>query len=633
MRLYKIPFLYFVSILLIFFYSCSLKNSKMEEELNEELPDLRKDIHSYAEPEVAVVTHLDWEAEVDFDNKIIKGLAKLTIKTGEGAEKLVLDTKNLVIEEVTIGTKGDTTSFKKLENDIHLGEALEINILPETKQVNIRYRTSKDAEALQWLDPVQTAGGKDPFLFTQSQAILARTWIPIQDSPGIRFTYNARVKVPQNLLALMSAENPVKKNANGVYDFQMKQPIPAYLMALAVGDIEFQSTGNRTGVYAEPSMLPKAVFEFEEMEMMLETAEKLYGPYQWERYDLIVLPPSFPFGGMENPRLTFATPTILAGDKSLTSLVAHELAHSWSGNLVTNATWNDFWLNEGFTVYFERRIMEALQGPSYAEMLASLGYQDLLHTIDDFLNNGSPEDTKLKLNLAGRNPDDGVSEIAYEKGYFFLRILEEKVGRNKFDAFLKNYFKENSFKTMTTGDFISYLKVNLFDKNNITFDYGYIDSWINGVGLPDGIKEIKSERFVQVENELNKFFSGAKPSELATLEWSSHEWLHFIRHLPKEITKKELQEIDDAFHFTNSGNSEILTAWFLHVIAHQYEKGYDSLNNFLMNVGRRKFLVPLYKEMAKTENGKTMALEIYKNARANYHFVSVNTLDQILNFK
>jgi leukotriene-A4 hydrolase len=633
MRLYKIPFLYFVSILLIFFYSCSLKNSKMEEELNEELPDLRKDIHSYAEPEVAVVTHLDWEAEVDFDNKIIKGLAKLTIKTGEGAEKLVLDTKNLVIEEVTIGTKGDTTSFKKLENDIHLGEALEINILPETKQVNIRYRTSKDAEALQWLDPVQTAGGKDPFLFTQSQAILARTWIPIQDSPGIRFTYNARVKVPQNLLALMSAENPVKKNANGVYDFQMKQPIPAYLMALAVGDIEFQSTGNRTGVYAEPSMLPKAVFEFEEMEMMLETAEKLYGPYQWERYDLIVLPPSFPFGGMENPRLTFATPTILAGDKSLTSLVAHELAHSWSGNLVTNATWNDFWLNEGFTVYFERRIMEALQGPSYAEMLASLGYQDLLHTIDDFLNNGSPEDTKLKLNLAGRNPDDGVSEIAYEKGYFFLRILEEKVGRNKFDAFLKNYFKENSFKTMTTGDFISYLKVNLFDKNNITFDYAYIDSWINGVGLPDGIKEIKSERFVQVENELNKFFSGAKPSELATLEWSSHEWLHFIRHLPKEITKKELQEIDDAFHFTNSGNSEILTAWFLHVIAHQYEKGYDSLNNFLMNVGRRKFLVPLYKEMAKTENGKTMALEIYKNARANYHFVSVNTLDQILNFK
>ncbi|MBL0317256.1 MAG: hypothetical protein IPP69_16430 [Flavobacteriales bacterium] len=300
--------------------------------------------------------------------------------------------------------------------------------------VEIDYKTSPDAEALLWVE------GEKPFLFTQSQAILARTWVPCQDSPGVRITYNADVTVPSDLMALMSAENPQQKSSDGKYHFKMDQPIPSYLMALAVGDVVFREIGPRTGVYAIPSLADAAANEFSDMQKMVDEAEKLYGSYVWGRYDLLILPPAFPFGGMENPKLTFATPTIIAGDKSLVSLVAHELAHSWSGNLVTNSTWDDFWLNEGFTVYFEQRIMEAVYGRERSEMLATLSRQDLDATIADISTSEHPEDSKLKLALEGRSPDDGMTDIAYNKGYFFLRLIEETVGRERFDKFLKVFY-------------------------------------------------------------------------------------------------------------------------------------------------------------------------------------------------
>lgn len=296
------------------------------------------DIHSFSKPKEAVITHLKWNAIISFEKKMIEATAEFTIQTSTIASKIILDTKNLNIISVKESFTDADLIYSLGKKQEHLGQPLVIEITPNTKKIIIAYSTNPGAEALQWLTPVQTAGKLKPFLFTQSQAILARSWIPIQDSPGIRFTYEAQVQVPKELLALMSAENPQEKNESGLYSFKMKQKIPAYLMALAVGDLEFQSMGPRTGVYAEPSILTKAAYEFAETEDMIDVAESLYGPYQWDRYDILVLPPSFPFGGMENPRLTFATPTILAGDRSLTSLVAHELAHSWSGNLVTNAT-------------------------------------------------------------------------------------------------------------------------------------------------------------------------------------------------------------------------------------------------------------------------------------------------------
>lgn len=591
-----------------------------------------KDPHSYAEPEMAVITHLSWNAAVDFETNIIRGKATYQIKVAPGAHKIVLDTKDLTILKVWADDQPAVYAIGGFQE--HLGESLDIEITPATKTVAIEYQTSQTAEALQWLSPQQTSGKKFPFLFTQSQAILARSWVPVQDSPGIRFTYDATVKVPSNMLALMSAENPTEKSSNGVYHFSMKQPIPAYLLALAVGDLEFASLGNRSGIYAEPAMLEAAAYEFEDTEAMITAAEELYGPYQWERYDILLLPPSFPFGGMENPRLTFATPTILAGDKSLVSLIAHELAHSWSGNLVTNATWNDFWLNEGFTVYFEIRIMEKLYGKEYSEMLSLLALQDLRAEVAELSEGSFPQDTKLKLNLKGRNPDDGVTSIAYDKGYYFLRLLEQTVGRPAFDDFVKTYFTSHAFQSMDTESFVEYMKTNLLEKNGVTDNPELYNAWIYTEGLPENIVSPVSGQFTQVDDLVSSWKSGASISSLneQTNDWNTHQWVHFLRSVSDSLTFEQMTAFDETFQFTASGNSEITFAWLKHAIKSQYTPAYDRLAEFLIGVGRRKFLVPLYDELIKTDEGKQRAMEIYKQARPNYHFVSVSSIDKKLNW-
>jgi leukotriene-A4 hydrolase len=377
-------------------------------------------------------------------------------------------------------------------------------------------------------------------------------------------------------------------------------------------------------------MLERSAYEFAELERMISAAEELYGPYRWERYDLIVLPPSFPFGGMENPRLTFVTPTILAGDRSLTSLIAHELAHSWSGNLVTNATWNDFWLNEGFTVYFEQRIMESMYGRDYSEMLASLSYNDLQEEIKEMIERGEAEDTRLKLSLEGRNPDDGVTSIAYDKGYLFLRSIEEEVGREKFDAFLKQYFRENAFQVMTTEAFLEYLQENLYLAEGLEYPERRINEWVYEAGLPDDAPKPKSDKFAKVEEQLQVWLNGKPAADLNTEAWSSHEWMHFIRSLPDDLSYEKVKELDNAFQLTASGNSEVLTAWLIKAIRYQYEESYEKLEEFLVNTGRRKFLMPLYKELIKTNEGEIMARKIYAKARPNYHFVSTSSIDELL---
>lgn len=623
---------------LLFMWSCqegqspnrSIQTSTTDEDL---MTTPSKDIHSYAEPDQAIMQHLVWKARVDFDSMQITAKASIKILRDPTARFIVLDTKNLDIERVTLGEeKNEIRGTFELGNmDPVLGSPLRIPLLKETEWVNIYYRTTDGAQALQWLQPQQTSGKIFPFLFTQSQAILARSWIPLQDSPGIRFTYEAEVQVPNNLLALMSAENPQVKNPQGVYHFKMEQPIPAYLMSLAVGDVQFQTLGPRTGVYAEGALIEKARYEFAEIESMISKAEQLYGPYQWGRYDLIVLPPSFPFGGMENPRLTFATPTILAGDRSLTSLVAHELAHSWSGNLVTNATWEDFWLNEGFTVYFEHRIMEALYGRDYSEMLALLALQDLKQEVKDMLKQKKAKDTMLKLDLKNRNPDEAVTAIAYDKGYFFLRWLEERVGRQQWDKFLRDYFQANAFHSITTAQFLHYLQKNLIEKDHINIYMEDVDQWIYKPGLPDFLHEPQSDRFKLVEESLRGWHQQGKPME-NTGSWTTQEWLHLIKNLPSELDSTAMAALDKQFDFTHSGNSEIQAAWYQKAILHNYRGAYGEMENFMMEVGRRKFLVPLYRTLASKPQGLSLAREIYRRARPNYHFVATNSIDQILQY-
>lgn len=616
-----------VLILCTALIACSCQSTKQQE-----IVDMPQDPHSFAKPDVARVTHLDWTAKVDFGTKTISAQASWKIETADNAREIVLDTKGLSIKNISMND-GQSTSYKIIQKDSLLGEALSISINADTKVINIDYETNPDAEALQWLTPQQTAGKKFPFLFTQSQAILARSWVPCQDSPSIRFTYNADVTVPADLLALMSASNPQEKNRTGKYHFEMKQPIPSYLLALAVGDIAFQPVSNRSGVYAEPTIIEKAAWEFSDLEKMIAGAEELYGKYQWDRYDVIVLPPSFPFGGMENPRLTFATPTILAGDRSLTSLIAHELAHSWSGNLVTNATWNDFWLNEGFTVYFEHRIMEKLYGKDYSEMQATLAMQDLEETIQTFNNDNLAEDTKLQLKLEGRNPDEGVSDIAYNKGYFFLRSIEERYGRDKFDSFLNNYFTQNAFKAMNTDGFIAYIKDYYKAKFQITLPDSLFTDWIFSTGLPQETNRPVSTKFKKVDQTLTQWASNNTLDTTLTTNWSTHEWLHFLKNLPEKLTYEQMQTLDEAANLTSSGNAEIITVWLMHAVRNKYSPAYEKLEQFLINTGRRKFLSPLYNELVKTAEGRELATTIYKQARPNYHFVATNTFDRLLNIK
>ncbi len=580
---------------------------------------------TYARPEEARVQHLALDLNVDFTKNQLAGKATLRILAAPDAKKLILDTRDLTISRVALDN-GAAAQYRLGDANPIFGAPLEIDITPRTKSVTIEYTSSPRAAALQWLEPPQTAGKKYPFLLSQSQSILARTWVPIQDTPRVRFTYEATVHVPKELLAVMSAENPTAKTADGVYHFRMPQPIPSYLLALSVGDIGFRTLGSNSGVYAEQPVVEKAAREFVDTPKMIKAAEELYGPYRWGRYDMLVLPPSFPFGGMENPRLTFLTPTIIAGDRSLVAVVAHELAHSWTGNLVTNATWNDFWLNEGFTTYAERRINEKLYGREYAEMLWTLGLKDLN---DDFAQL-PPEDERLHLDLSGRDPDDAATQVPYEKGALFLRLIEETVGRDKFDAFLRKYIETFAFQSITGEQFLAFLRSNLLNANPGAEPKLQIDAWLNGPGLPPNAPVPHSQAFAKVEEQAKAFQSGAAPSSLATKGWSTHEWLHFIHSLSANIGAERLAALDQQFHFTDSGNSEILEAWLEQAIDNKYEAAYPALERFLTSQGRRKYLKPLYTKLAATPEGKERARAIYAKARPTYHTVSQQTIDQIL---
>jgi aminopeptidase N len=604
------------------------------------IPSMARDIHSYARPDQVRVTHMDLDLEVLFEKKVLEGSALLHIERGPGAsgEPLRLDTRDLEILKVTAG-RAEGSGEDDIEmtevtwrlggKDEHLGSELAIEAPDLSNRVRVEYRTSPEATGLQWLSPEQTAGGRHPFLYTQSQAIHARSWIPCQDSPGVRVDFDAIIRVDPPLKAVMAATHI--SGDSEIFSFSMEHPIPTYLIALGVGDLGFGETGPRTGVWAEPPVVAKGVWEFADMEQMLQATEKLYGPYRWGRYDLLVLPPSFPFGGMENPTLTFATPTVLAGDRSLVALVAHEMAHSWSGNLVTNATWADFWLNEGFTTYIERRIMEVVYGNERASMEWILGRQDLMRDFADLKD--KPGDQALVIDLAGRDPDDGATDVPYEKGALLLRLLEETYGRDVFDAFLRSWFDEHAFTSVTTDQFLAFLDERLFKAHQPVAGKTQPDvrAWVSQPGLPGDAPQVVSDAFTRVEAEVKKWAGGkARAKQLATGDWTTHQWLHFLRALPERVTLQRMKDLDDAFGFTATGNSEILDEWLTLAIRHDYKQAAARLELFLTGQGRRKYLTPLYKEMVKTDAGRARAREIYAKARPLYHAVARRTLDEVV---
>ena len=587
-----------------------------------------KDIHSYARPLEARVHHVALDLAVDFDAKRIGGTATLDIQRRPEAKEIILDSKGLEIEAITDG-KREPLTWKVGAADANLGALLAVAIRPDTDRLIIRYKSAPDAEALQWLTPQQTAGKQRPYLFSQGQAILNRTWIPTQDSPGIRQSWEAKIRVPAGLTAVMSAPRatePITQGGESVFEFRMANSVPPYLIAIAVGDLEFKSLGPRSGVWTEPSMLDAAAAELADTEKMIDAAEKLFGPYLWELYDMIVLPPSFPFGGMENPTLTFLTPTFIAGDKSLVSLIAHELAHSWSGNLATNATWADFWLNEGMTTYATYRIGEAVYGPKRAAQQYALGVDSLNKEMAGM----AAADTRLHIDLKGRSPDDGLTEIAYEKGAAFLRTIESIVGRERFDAWLKGWFERHRFEPVTSAIFLADLREHLIKGDKALEQKLMLDRWVYEPGLPPNMVRPDPQAFAEVDQAVAAFARGGAPDTAAWSRWSTDERLRFVNKLPRKLPKARLDAPEQAFGLNEVGNMEVRFAWLDLAVGNRYDPAVPSLEQFLTTQGRRKFVRPLIKALAEDSSwGRPIAARIYPRARPLYHPLVTGELDEL----
>lgn len=579
----------------------------------------RLDPHSYHDSAQPQVGHLAWKAKVDFGARRLDCEARLTFRS-PGSGPLDLDTRNLEILQIT-DPFGRPIAHRLHSGEPILGSRLSLELPPQTPGVRIAYRTSPEASALQWLDPAQTAGGRQPFLFSQCQAIHARSVVPLQDTPRVRLRYSAELTFPRGLKALMAAGfvKRVEEAQGAVEVFEMPQPIPPYLFALAVGELESRELGPRSRVWAEPSVVERAAFEFAGVDGMLRTAEALFGPYAWDRFDLLTMPPSFPYGGMENPRLAFLTPTLLAGDRSLVSVVAHELAHSWTGNLVTNADAEHFWLNEGWTVLAERRILEALEGGEVAALHQALGRRQLEKAMERFRDR--PELTHLRTCLSGIDPDDAYSEVPYEKGYLFLRAIEEAVGRAAFDRFLRRYVEVFAFRSITTEEFTSFAEAEL---PGALARVGAA-RWLSSAGIPENAPSPASSRLEALEG-----LGAALPSAALAGSWTPTEWSLYLESLPRPQPARVCEELDRRFDLTNRGNNEVLVAWLALAAESGFAPALPKTEQVLGQVGRMKYLKPLYSALAAAESTRPLARRCFERCKAGYHPIGRAAVESIL---
>ena len=564
---------------------------------------MRRDPHSFHDDQQPTVHHVAWEVEVDFDAHVLRGTAGLVFREPAAAGPLDLDTRGLKIHSIT---DGKTALDFTLDAAIPvLGSRLRIQLPVDTKQVVIGYETSPDASALQWLTPSQTSGSH-PFLFSQCQAIHARSLLPIQDTPRLRVTYDAVVHAPAPLVALMAAEHV------GPGRFRMPQPIPPYLWAIAVGELASVELGPRSSVWAEPSVVEKAAAEFAGVENMIVAAEALFGPYPWQRFDLLVMPRSFPYGGMENPRLTFLTPSLIVGDRSQVGVVAHELAHSWTGNLVTNATAEHFWLNEGWTVYAERRILEALSGTEVAELQAALGKRTLERAFSDGTFDKRPELTHLRTHLEGIDPDDAFSLVPYEKGYLLLRALEEHVGRATFDRFVSTYIETFRFSSIETEDFLALCEKHLPGALAAVA----APAWIDGPFLPPNAPQPRSQKLDAITGNIAVEVS-------TTRAWSPVEWQLYLDALPR-LSLADAESLDGRFHLSDGQDCEILVSWLVPAIEAGWQPAIVRAEALVASIGRMKFLRPLYQALYKRDPARTRAA--FLRNRPSYHPIAAETV-------
>ena len=586
----------------------------------------RIDPHSFADDAQPRTRHVDLVLDVDFDRHLLRGEAILRLDA-PGAGPLDLDTKGLEIHAVTTEAGSPVHHLLGDEEPI-LGRRLRLELPAGTRSVSLRFTTSPDAVALQWLDPAQTAGGAHPFLYSQCQAIHARTVLPVQDTPAVRVTYRAAVTVPEPLAVVMSAgpagDRPGQRPGTRTFLFEMPQPIPPYLFAFAAGRLASRDLSPRSRVFAEPEIVGKAAWEFAGIEETIRTAEGLFGPYPWERYDMLVLPPSFPYGGMENPRMTFLTPTLLAGDRSLVDVVAHELAHSWTGNLVTNATMEHFWLNEGATTWAERRIPEALHGEEAAVFSWAIGEKLMKDSFARF-GEGSPL-SKLKTDLAGVDPDEAFSSIPYEKGARFLALLERTAGRERFDRFVSAYIARFRFTSITSEAFLAFLDSELPGVS----DAVRAGEWLDGTGLPANAPVFRSAALEALSALATGFAAGARPAAADLARWNAAERLVFLQRVPRPLPPAGCAELDALLGLTGQGNWELLAEWLAIAAASDFEPAFPRLRDVLTSVGRMKYLRPIYTALGGSPRTRTLAREIYAAARPRYHALSRRVVESVL---
>jgi len=607
------------------------------------------DYHSFANIEQFRVTRLELDLRVDSNARVLRGVVGLFVKRLDpGATQLILDTRDLNVTEVAEKAQGVLGAMSKTETtwvgrpyhferkDPILGQALVIELPPSKKPtefIRIEYETSPTAPGLQWVAAKDTAGRRQPFLFTQSEPIGTRSWIPLQDTPQVRLTYIATVHTSSDVLAVMSAKSVLTATGgpakhNGEYAFVMAEAVPSCLIALAVGDLAYKATGPRTGVYADKSVIKTAADEFADTESMIAAAEKLLGPYRWDRYDILVMPPSFPTAGRENPRLSFVSSTVIAGDKSLVSVIAHEVAHSWSGSLVTNATWRDSWLSEGFSAYLESRIMNSVYGEGREMMERVIG----LETLRDDLATRSPKEQWLAIDLRDRDPEEAFSSVADEKGRLFLTYLDAKFGRERFDAFLRGYFDHFSAKSITSEQFVTYLQENLLDRFPSIVARDQVMAWVGGPGIPPDAVLPSTHAFAGVDAARTAWAGGKiAAKKLETHAWVAQQWMYFLDGMPAELSTAQVTELDGTFGFARSANAEVVQHWLLLAMRHQYQPSAVRLEEYLKTIGRRKLIVPLYRELMKTPAGATQARRVYALARPHYHPPTTAAIDAIVN--
>ena len=581
-----------------------------------------QDLTTYSDLEQGRITHIDFRIRADFAARVLDIEAAYQMQESVHGS-LYLDTYKLNVKGARVN--GRALAWELDEEDEILGQRLHLKDMDGADKFTLTFSTSPESRALQWIDASQTAGGKHPFLFSQCQSIHARSIFPCQDTPSVRFTYSAEVEAPEGLRAVMAAEQVKASEGSGKFHFQMLQPIPSYLFAIGIANLVFREFGPRTGIYAEPEIIEAAAWEFAGNEAKMDEAEKLLGPYMWGRYDLLVLPPSFPYGGMENPRLTFLTPTSILGTRGQTSLITHELAHAWTGNLITNATWRDFWLNEGWTTYAESRITEVLEGKDSHDLHDAYNERGLIKFMTERLGMDSPH-TCLKLPADEKDADSFTTTVAYYKGCFFLKECEYIVGRERFDAFIHRYMKRFRFQSLTTEGFLNFLKAELPE----VFEKVDVQKWVYEPGLPERRNKPQSHLYDEVGKVLSDYEEGKRPAREQVMNWRRYQILSFLQGLPKKTAVEDCMYFEDILELEKANDGAFFSLFYAVCIASGYEQAMPRIEKFMGAVGRMLYVLPILRAMTETDWSKGLARPLFEHIRGRHHQITVKAMEGLL---